>query len=323
MGKHPIEWTSQEWNSFLIEKYNLGLNTFATFIRATLFYNPKGAMTVSKLIDMRAKLVNLENRIISVIEDYESLWRTEYTWEKSNVKSKEDVLDAIKTYKAEGIFEYIDESLDIIDSRLEAKKNVNKKKGSPIKCQNIIVTYWGLLIEAAKKKFEWEILTDLLEWFWEKLKSYKLYKRINPGDKILDPEYLRNQFYRNKEKLSELFFLIMNWHFSGRIPWKGARLTVIFGEKFHFYISHFELHKKGLSCFANPKKLLLYEAIIEKISGIIRKKIAIAEYLKKEVNSSNISLIDIQKAHYYYAFRLYRANPNSPPLIIFPDLTYL
>ncbi|MCK4430219.1 MAG: hypothetical protein KAW19_02850 [Candidatus Aminicenantes bacterium] len=134
---------------------------------------------------------------------------------------------------------------------------------------------------------------------------------MNPHRKSdSDADVLKNLFYRNRELTYEHFLNIREGYFNNRL--KNRRkfsLVVIFGK------SRIEIEKySDLLKFYNGTLKTKYEKLIPFVE----------EILKNDVNNRKLPRSTwVTEADPYYATKLYKENPKSPPHIIFPDLSYL
>lgn len=305
MDKHILELTPQELNSFLIEKYGFGLHPFASIL---FFHFGSGDYGKSyqwpskqECLETKRKLQNLKRKLIDIIIDYEE-FRGNIgirKWFEIDKKHIENTLSY--DYKLVSFFKIIDKEINLISYLIKIKR-----KGSTIKITNLITSSWALLMQENNYDKDWELIADLLDWFWEIFKSYDNFKNLNPKDKIADPEYLKNQFLRNKKRKIFLFDLlkknlnIKNWN---RLPF-----TVVFHENVSFVIHHSRLPKIYVDIHSQgEKKVQVLEAILSK---------RIIDPQKMPFQWESLALE-------YYVSKICKINPNSPPLILFPDLSHL
>ncbi|MFX0135866.1 MAG: hypothetical protein ACFFDN_19640 [Candidatus Hodarchaeota archaeon] len=305
MAKFLIEMTPQELNSYLIEKYDLGLHPFALFFCQMLGagdiisgFSFAVAPNREIALDLREKLQNLKKKIIFVLADCEHYLLENSYFKNIYKKSKKEAeISIIKEYGLESFFNMINRIIDCLDLDLKFRH-----PGAPIKKKHYIASSWAHLIQDSKYKIEWNIVADLLDWFWEMLRPYEIYHEFNPEGKESDPEYLRNQFYRNKSRSFNYFKEMKRRKF--KKSWLDIQTAVFMGEKSMFLLDYSEL--------ADEDFYLDLKEDIPILKSIIAKEIDLREVHKDW----------IRKAYEYYALKLYTEN-SIPPKVIFPDLSYI
>jgi hypothetical protein len=306
MSKHFSELSQQELNNFLIEKYDFGLQVFALILYHKL---RRGDITRAEsfpnkrvVLDVKNRLQNLRKRIIDVILDYEM-----YILENPDRKMLYKIDNAsaenmiVSEYNLKKFFDLIDNEIELFDQALESRLG-----GAPIKKRNLIASLWACLIQNKSNKIDWELIANLLDWFWERLKFYDIYKKLNPKGKVdTDVEYLRNQFYRNKKRAYDNFKELKLEYFNNDIS--NIESIIFFGKKSYMKMEYsflLELEGSYRATLRSQKHKTFCEDIL---SGKITK----------------INLFGIFMAYNFYAEKVYFENPKALPLIIFPDLSYL
>ena len=152
-------------------------------------------------------------------------------------KNKEKIEDFIaKKYELKKFFRFINDEVKIFYFL-----SLERGKGRPIKIRNLIASVWALVIRDEKDAIEWNIIADLLVWFWNKFKSSSIYKELDPEGKEIDPGYLKNQFYRSKKKYFKYWLKSKKYFFNTN--WSAISQTIFFGDKWMFAIDHSTLYK--------------------------------------------------------------------------------
>ncbi|KPK77295.1 MAG: hypothetical protein AMJ89_02640 [candidate division Zixibacteria bacterium SM23_73] len=305
MNKNIIELTPQELNSFLMDKYGFGLHPFALILYHHSAYRDDLFPSKRKCLELKKKFQNLKNKIIDVIGDYEAFisdvdikkW---YEIDKER-KVKTFFMAALKAYKLDSFFNIIDETIDEIDRFIKLKN-----PGPPIKPINLIASSYALLMQENNYKKEWEFIADIIDWFPENFKLYDCFNHISPKGKNADPEYLRLQFSRNKQrKIWEYNFLKESWRVKN---WNKLNITIIFYDYLSYFMRHSTLQKKYIEILSREEK------DIQIIEALLAKRIK---------DPQNMPFHFTKYALEYYVAKIYKINPKSPPLIVFPDLSYL
>jgi len=308
MKKDILELTPQELNSFLIKKYGFGLHPFALILCQVLrfgnFTKGEGFPGNQDLLDFKKKFLNLKRKIIDTIIDYNKFMKKEddLKWLYKNDRKKTENY-IIKNFQLRQFFKFLDDEIKLFDKIIKLRT-----RGSPIKKRNLIVSLWGHLIqnECDKKiNIEWNIIADLLDWFWGKLKYYNIYKELNPKNEVTDPEYLRNQFYRNKEKTLIIFKQIKKRFFDKDIL--NIDETVIFGKWLATYTTSSRLNEFVEDLINGDKKL---------IAGF-------ESFLFGHIKHYNLPKFMILYAYLFHASGYSEINPIPPAKIMFPDLSCL
>lgn len=300
MRKPLIEMTPQELNSFLIEKYDFGLHPFSATLCMVLL-NGGEWKDRETLVDIKEKLSNLKKRIIRILGDCENLLfgypQLRRLYKKNKIEAEKIIS---KGYELEHLFAVINKYIEMIDHSLK-----HRRKGAPIKKQNFVASLWACIVKDIGYKVEWGFVADLLDWFWKILSPYKIYRELNPRGIEFDPEYLRIQYYRNKNScLNYLKKLKMGHKYKN---WPLSQITVFFGKNRMNLIHH-----------------LLLDAMNEEFSNNLEEyNSSLKTIIEKENELSSFRSSKLILAYEIYAIKLYRTEPISPPLIIFPDLSYL
>lgn len=234
------------------------------------------------LLDMRNKLQNLKKKIISVMADCD-YYLSQYPTKKRLLKK--DINEAEKTIIEEYELKYFFETINRIIEHIYIATKF-KHPGAPVKKRNLISSAWAHLISDSGYKFEWDVIAELLDWFWEKLRSYDIYNELNPEGKESNQESIRIQFFRSKGRILNFYKEIKKR--DGQKNWLDIQTIVFLGEGIYTLLDFSFLSE--LNHYFNSKR---------------RESIP---YIKDAFN---------------YAAKLYKENPTSPPKIIFPDLTYI
>jgi len=310
MDKPFIELSPQELNSFLIEKYGFGLHPFAMILCFILFqgesYNYDYFLSSQLLLEFKKKLENLKKKIIDTILEFEStvlaLPGFKAFYKRNKNKTEEYI---IEQYKLDKFLVKIDDRIEVIETITK-----NRQRGPSIKKRNLIVSLWGYLIQEIGNKIEWDVIAELLDWFWDKLKHYNIYKDLSPKENYTDLEYLRNQFSRNKERSYQAFKLARKRVLSQDLL--NPKEVLIFGRHYYTVIKY-----QDLPYFYKKNKKVFYASYKEsKLRPLLPNMIK-----QIELQTKNKELLFT--AFVFYASTIYKENPTYPHLIIFPDLSCL
>jgi hypothetical protein len=307
--------TPKELNSFLIKEYCFGLYPFAIIVAHVFLV---GGVTKSENFPCNEDLATLQQKFLRIKENIIDTLSYHYL----NIVLHQDPDPGLKKilkkdmgyakvligdfYGLNGFFKWIDREIKNFD---ELKND--RQPGARLKKRNFIITLWSQLVRSEGYRINWEIIANLIDWFWKKLRFYSFYFELNPHRKSeSDADVLKNLFYRNKELTYEHFLYIREGYFNNRL--KNRRkfsLVVIFGK------SGIEIEKySDLLEFYNGTLKTKYEKLIPFVE----------EILKNDVNNRKLPRSTwVTEADPHYATKLYKENPKSPPLIIFPDLSYL
>lgn len=290
MGKHISEFSLDEMNFFLQQRFGIGLYSFTVYLGLAIGdLGPPDATTLKKHSDA---LIELEKNIIEVLFEC-----AEGAFGHKDLKSSKVKIE--EKYELKPFFDLINDWVKENELRYQIKK-MGTQKGAETKPRNIIATVWGLLISQQEKKVDWTIIADLLDWFWERLKPYEFYQELKPAAESSDPQSLRTQTYRNREK--GLAYIKLYTRSSETPRKKGIqdRLTItILGEDFIVMHGH-------------EAKSSLEQSLSTKIESAL---------------SNGIDLTELDHIEKYWAYEIYAenllaTNQASPPLVIFPDFSY-
>lgn len=122
-------------------------------------------------------------------------------------------------------------------SRVISQRSLrNIKKGAPIEKLNLLFAFWGSIWNHHREKrasnvkaIDWELLTNMFEWFWHRLNKYELYEAFKPKTKDLDPEYFRNQFYKHRIRNAKILKQCLRKPYRrGFLVWLGMRRPFIY-----------------------------------------------------------------------------------------------
>ncbi len=290
MYEHILDFSLDEMNSFLQEKFEIGLHLFTVYLGLAIGdLGPPDAATLKKHSDA---LIELEKSIIEVFSEcYKEGFRYK---DLKNLKAEIEEL-----YELKPLFDLIDDLVKDKELRYQIKK-MGTQKGAETKARNIIATVWGLLISQQNKKVDWTIIADLLDWFWERLKPYEHYQELKPSSESSDPDSLRTQTYRNQKKGLAYINYYTN---SGEIRRKKGIQDIcaitILGENFY-------------SMHGAEGTLSLKQSQLSKIESA----------LSNGIDLSGLDPIEKWLAYEIYAENLLATNQASPPLVIFPDFSY-
>jgi hypothetical protein len=299
MKKNFVDLTPEEVNSFLIEKYGLGLLGFSFIVANILkieYHRKRINYQISE--DMIKKFQNLKNKIIDTMLDYEA---SVFRWSDRKICYKKNwgkiEKEVLTDYKLNEFFKEINHGISILKYR-----RALKHPGAPIKIRNQITSSWALSIKKRGRRIDWELIAELIDWFWQKLKNHEPYADLKPTYESTDTEYIKNQFYRNKNK--------HDIKYAARFP--SIPTIIVFPEK--------TFNKIPLTIFLGrgaktPKGTVIYPQ--EKIIPIYE------DFLSKKISLLQIPSENWQYVYLYYVGKIYENHPAAKSIIIFPDLSYL
>ena len=195
-------------DAFLKKKYKFGLweicFSFVHLIMREVASKNIGHESII-LKEEIIKLENIRNSLIKRLNDHQ---------EKLKFLGKKEE-QSIQKYHLNDFIDEID--IEILDLKSHHLFTVKKSLESPIKFHNMVASIWCQFFFESRlspfrrwKKFvtdlnistkgiDWDIISDLLEWFKEKFKGTK-YSFLFDYDKSIDPAVLRRQYYKFKDK---------------------------------------------------------------------------------------------------------------------------
>jgi hypothetical protein len=227
MGKDFIDLTPSELNALLIKECGIDLFAFSEFafevvtwkkifperklppdiLRLTERDGAKGdrsdlceRVSITEqgdrqiLIGLKARIVHLEKKIIETMLETEALLDLEPR-KKEQLKNKDEFEKKFAwEYDLESFFDLLWQHKDHIDNLLD-----KRKRGAPINRRNLLCSAWAQYLMEQNKVVNWNLLADLMDWFWVKFKPYEHYKDFKPTQEQTDPEHIKNQFYKQKK----------------------------------------------------------------------------------------------------------------------------
>jgi len=295
-----------ELDSYLKNKHSLGLHPFGIILGFSIIYGDitryDWAPDTIDLKELLTRLNTIKSRIISYIKEYEFIYKKNQDIKGFYKKNEDYLLECLKEkYKLKEFFDFIDKKTANFSKIIKTRK-----PGTPIRKANLILSLWSYLIFSKKNQLDWNLIADLFDWFWNRLKSYKLYHILNPNNKESDIDYFRSQFYRNREKCSKIFNKIEEMYFDNGLA--SISETVILGEYHTKIIDPSPL----LEIFTNEffqeeEDIYVLESILfgQIKPPLIPQGLLLAAY---EYHISGYSVI---------------GEPEIPPKIMFPDLSCL
>lgn len=321
MGKHLTELSAQELNSFLVEKYSFGLYPFALILewinRIGDWSSWQHLPNRQQIIHLINKTKNFKEKIIETMADIES-YHFQTHIKDLYEKSKDEFLNRMNDRWIKHGFDLI-KFIDYLDGKkCFFEHMINKKRrGPPIKKQNLITSLWAHLIRETKnliKWEDWEIIASIFSWFSSLLHPYKIYEdcilKIENEEKEeeielkIDCQYLKNEFYRNKKRSYEVFKFIKDQFFNNNLF--NCKSIVIFSNEYSTIIEYKRLDRFYKDTINDKKRMELFNEIL----------------FKKIILQHSYSLI-LSKAYWFYAAKLYINNSKNPPQILFPDLSFI
>ena len=132
MGKHISEFSLDEMNSYLQQKFGIGLHLFTVYLGATFLYLKHADAAALK--KRSVTLSKLKKNIIEVLLEAEE-----------NVGYLRAQREIDEHYKLKPLFNLIDREV-IEDEHRYQKKKLGTPKGAEAKIRNVLATGWELLI---------------------------------------------------------------------------------------------------------------------------------------------------------------------------------
>jgi len=208
-----IEMSPKELNSFLLEKYKLGLFEIS-FILAYILrmgdhariprsaFNPDIPIT-AVLKDLKNRLTNWHKKTIKLMFECEAMLRggDRISYYRDN---KEIIGDGIRISIGRTIRKeednYFDFDIDYHPTVHLIDTMMCMGVGAPVKKKTLILIAWGLLFLNCNSRIPWNIIADLLDWFKVRLAECCYCKEFSSSKGYEDINHLKNQYYRNNNK---------------------------------------------------------------------------------------------------------------------------
>lgn len=221
--------TPSELNSVLKKACGRGLFLFADAIRSVaslvevdrdgdrieIRWGEGIVNTAKERLRLCKRLATLRKRCIEdALDVLCAEHRHEFPARKAYYKGKKEAgVDFIfEAYPALRRFcAFLDEKKTTIGDRYA---HIQQRKGAPINKINLLFAYWGFIWTRYPirqpgrcSRIDWDLLVDLFQWFWARIGEHNAYKSLKPKsqDQVQDPDYLKNQFYKNKLRNSKIF----------------------------------------------------------------------------------------------------------------------
>jgi len=289
------EWSPQKLDSFLHQKYDLGLHPFAFafehFLRAGDIHRIDTWPDNQTLIGKENIIKHLKKKILSILIDHESFNGHALNLYVLNKRAPEVVEKIIiREYKLKYFFNRLD---NISYEWIRAKR----RRGPKRKKRTMIISCWARLISEKEHEINWNHIANLYLWFWKRLKDFKIYDELCADKDDVYPNELKSQFCKNREWSGDIFRDFKNRYDPDDV--------IVLGKTY----------------FCNIDRRLLKAA-----AKTTRKIFANKKYIEG-LNSFLEGRIDLPlirralpyEAYVYYA--LQQRQNNHYPRIVFPDLT--
>jgi len=321
MEKPFVNKTPKELDSHLKENFKLGIYPYAVtlsyFIHDSLMKNIGYCHEAQEAHDMISRLEKLKKDMIMVIGDLEKkiLGHSEQkSLYKKDGKKAEDQVSEDKDFGY--VLNFINENIAGFKSGLKYAT-----RGTPTRARNMLSTAWGLLVKNAISSYDWNLVANLLDWFWKRLRWYAPYQELDPEKRLRevkkskledneefvgsDPEYIKNQYYRKKVAVEKIL------QETGLAYWENNctdinSIVILGATRLELYRIK-EIKQKHDSFFAEYREDL----------ATLENAIASKNYYL------DLSDLNWPWMYRYYAYKLYKANPKNPPKVIFPDLSFV
>jgi len=227
MQKEFISLTPQELNRFLISKTGISLIVFSLIAyniikwkkifpgvrcplsidikkitKRIIFPCAKIHITNYKergdLIELRRKIENLQKKIIDTLVEIETCLHNEDCVCAGSAFEKK----IVEYYEATDFFNGLDEEKRIIEGILFYHQ---QKRGAPINRRNLLFAMFASHLRSKNIKIDWSLMADLIDWYWEKYSAYEMYGDFKPTMDCTNPDYLKNQYFKNKKRWDEFY----------------------------------------------------------------------------------------------------------------------
>jgi len=299
IDKEFIEFTPEKLDEYLLKTYRVRLCVFAISLARCLrfgeLYFPK-----QDYLDLRKKIHNLKKKANTLEKEIRKIFGYNPQILSKNLYNHED-------------------NLDLYLADIEVR-HLDKKRGASIKTRNEIALIWASYFQEVCGKINWDLLANLFDWFWERLKDYKCYIELDPGPFGSDPEYLKNQYYKHKKAGSKI---ILDKDFRdsvmGRFQWD----TQYFNKHIKTDNARSQLGLRRINYFSSERFYNLSSALfLEYLSYKIENKPGKYE---REIPIWSRSALE---SLYENLFSKLLIEHDSDvgillPLVIFPDYTFL
>ena len=238
MSRDFIELTPAELDELLIKKLGLGLFTFAYSFYVVLWFSfilkdgRAGGGTANipsarsqKLKELIKRISNQETGARELVMDYDFV-----------VNNRKDLVKIYTDDRAKAA-EILDRDERLKDWILQLRLLKGelsdilrmKRRSSRVRPLAWLFGTWALQVREHKaipksiSKEDWECLSNLFQWFWDRLAPYERYKGFEPKNDSLDPDYRENQFLKFPDRW-EPFYLSVKWRL------KDFGTIIIFGK---------------------------------------------------------------------------------------------
>ncbi|MBE3050018.1 hypothetical protein IMZ48_47460 [Candidatus Bathyarchaeota archaeon] len=183
-------------NEILMKYYGISIFKFAQAL-AIMAHDPlhkerELGRSPHEVAELKRVLTGLKHDILQGIQRVEQLLSRKN--EKAPIKSKPNLSRLIITCGLDNFFNgYYSHTMELIRF-YEANKTAYK--GAVIKKSSLVAAGWGNMVQLMDLKIRWDLLADLYEWFWDRLKPYDYYRDLKPTSSLSN--YLKIQYYRHK-----------------------------------------------------------------------------------------------------------------------------
>lgn len=214
MINYFIPKNAQDWNSFLIKKYEYGICNFS-YCLAEMIIKEKGTYgfhprtNFPRLLIKKSRSEYFREEII-IREDLKKRIIKTMGYSLRGVGWRDEYNFIVDIYDLEPFFKNL-------DKEIESFKPYLRKRGRPPEIRHRIVSIWAQVMKG-NRGTNWDRIEYLYRWFFNKLKRTKYQEILGTDDEHnsdIDQFKFRNEYYvikrnkqhiRNIEKRRERFF---------------------------------------------------------------------------------------------------------------------
>ncbi len=106
----------------------------------------------------------------------------------------EELLSDKELLKEMHLEEFIDKYIHRFDVAIRYIEKISFQggRGVGLNKKSIIAVGWGFLVSQERRRIDWKLLSELYEWFWDRVSRNKHYADLKPVSGL--EEYLRHQY---------------------------------------------------------------------------------------------------------------------------------
>jgi len=358
-----INWTPQELDSFLVDRYGFGLYPLAFIFewinRVGDWSNWEHLPNREYVKDVIRKINSLKKKIINTmpIIEFPPFMGRKAPYDESN----EEFLNRMNDFqwplraslpvqartnwllpsRIKKVGLDLEKFLDYLDIRKRFYEQlINKRyRGSSIKRQNLIPSLWAHVIRDTKKHIketDWDIIADILKWFSFKLNDYEIYKKsfVEIEKPIIEVDGLCQEMVglcqeiEIEENTGKIVAGIDCQYLKTEFFRTRERIYDIFEFiKFRFFDNNF-YKPRSIVIFGDKYSTSIEHDQLDKdYKNPINKKKLLLIFdmiqLNKRTDIPDHYSNIVIQAYRGYAANLYKENLDNPPKIILPDFSFI